>query len=94
VGKAVVAADVTTKNYFVPLKTMDADEGNTTGRDIPFVKDVKFLGVIFDRKITWRYNAETTAAKALQTFIRIYPLLISERLSAKSKLTLYKASIK
>jgi len=31
---------------------------------------------------------------ALQTFIRIYPLLKSERLSAKPKLTLYKASMR
>jgi hypothetical protein len=33
-------------------------------------------------------------AKAFRTFIRIYSLLKSERLSAKIKLTLYKALIR
>jgi hypothetical protein len=63
------------------------------GRNIPFVKDVKYLGVIFDRKITWRCHTETIATKALRTFFRIYSLLKSKRLS-KSDFTLCKALIR
>jgi len=64
------------------------------GGKIPFVKDVKYLGVILDRKITWRCDAETIVTEALRTFIKIYSLLKSERLSAKKKLALYKALIR
>jgi len=37
---------------------------------------------------------ETIAAKAFRTFISIYPLLKSERLSVNTELTLYKALIR
>jgi hypothetical protein len=40
------------------------------GRYIPFVNSVKYLGVIFDKKITWRLHIETVATKAYRTFIR------------------------
>jgi acetone carboxylase gamma subunit len=33
---------------------------------------VKYLGVIFDKRITWRLHTEITEAKAFRTFIRIY----------------------
>jgi hypothetical protein len=33
------------------------------GRIIPFVNSVKYLGVIFDRKMTWRLHSEKPAAK-------------------------------
>jgi hypothetical protein len=59
-----------------------------TGRNIPFVNGVKYVGVIFDKRITWRL------AKALRTFIRIYSLFRSERISARTKLTLHKALIR
>jgi hypothetical protein len=61
------------------------------GQNIHFVKDVKYLGVIFDSRVTWRQHIDSIVTKGLRTFIRIYPILKSERLSAKSKLTLYKA---
>jgi hypothetical protein len=70
--------------YF--LLTMNA-------RDIPFVNSVKYLGAIFD-KSTWRLHIETVEAKAFRTFIRIYPLFKSERLSTNIKLTLHKAFIR
>jgi hypothetical protein len=57
---------------------------------IPFVKEVKYLGAIFDSGVTWRQHIDSIVTKTLRTFIRIYSLLKSERLSAKSKLTLYK----
>jgi hypothetical protein len=60
------------------------------GEDIPLVKGGKYLGVIFDRRITWRYHIDSIATKALQIFIIIYSLLGSELLSAKSELTFTK----
>jgi hypothetical protein len=40
------------------------------GRDIPYINSAKYLGVIFDRKITWRLHTEIIEAKAFRTFIR------------------------
>jgi hypothetical protein len=64
------------------------------GRNIPFVNSIKYLGVIFDKKITWRLHIETIEAKAFRTFSIIYPIFKSERLSANIKLTLHKAFIR
>jgi hypothetical protein len=64
------------------------------GRNIPFVNQVKYLGVIIDRKITWRLHIEAIEAKAFRTFIIVYSLFKSERLSANIKLTLNKALIR
>jgi hypothetical protein len=57
---------------------------------------VKYVGVIFDKKIHGDYiqNTKTIAAKTLRTFINIYPLLKSGRLSVGTKLTLYKAMLR
>jgi hypothetical protein len=64
------------------------------GRDIPFVNSIKYLGVIFDKKVTWRLHIQMIEAKAFRTFIRVYSLFKSERLSANIKLTLHKALIR
>jgi hypothetical protein len=64
------------------------------GRNVPFVNHVKYLGVIFHKRISWRLHLEIIEAKAIRTFIRIYSLLKSERLNAKIKLTLHKALIR
>jgi hypothetical protein len=64
------------------------------GRNIPFVNNVKYLGVIFDKRITWRLHIEVIEAKDFRTFIRIYSLFKNERLSANIKLTLHKALIR
>jgi hypothetical protein len=64
------------------------------GRNIPFDSHVKYLGVIFDTRITWRLHIEMIDAKAFRKFSRIYSLWKSERLSANIKLTLYKALIR
>jgi hypothetical protein len=55
------------------------------GQNIPFVNDVKYLGVNFDKRITWRLHIEMSEVKAFRTFIRIYPLFRSEHLSANIK---------
>jgi hypothetical protein len=44
------------------------------GRNIPSVNQVKYLDVVFDRKITWRFHIEMIDAKAFRTFIRVYSL--------------------
>jgi hypothetical protein len=64
------------------------------GRNIPFVNHVKYLGVIFDKRITWRLHIEVTQAKAFRTFIRIYSLFKSVRLSTNINLTFHKALIR
>jgi hypothetical protein len=35
------------------------------GRNIPFVNSVKYLGVIFDKRIIWRLHKERIEAKAI-----------------------------
>jgi hypothetical protein len=54
---------------------------------------MKYLGVIFDKRIAWRLHIEMIEAKAFRTFIRIYALFENERLSANFKLTLAKILI-
>jgi hypothetical protein len=61
------------------------------GRDIPFLNNVTYIGVAFDRRMTWRHHIERTAAKALRTHVRTHSLFRSRRLSTNIKLTLYKA---
>jgi hypothetical protein len=64
------------------------------GQNIPFVNNVKYLGVIFGRKITWGLHIKTIETKAFRAFIRTYSLFKSEHLSANIKLTLYKTLIR
>jgi hypothetical protein len=55
---------------------------------------MKIIGVILHNKITWILHKEMTEAKVFRTFIIIYSLFKSERLSANIKLTLHKALIR
>jgi hypothetical protein len=64
------------------------------GRNIPFVNKVKYLGVIFDKRITWRLHIEMIEAKAFRSFIRVYSLWKSESVGANIKLTLHKTLIR
>jgi hypothetical protein len=64
------------------------------GRNMPFVNNVKYLGVLFDNRITWRLHIERIKAKAFRTFIRLYPLFKSERLNSNIKLTILKSPIR
>jgi hypothetical protein len=61
------------------------------GWNIPFLNSVKCLGVLFDKRMTWRLHIQMIEAKAFRTFSRIYSLFKSERLNANIKLTLHKA---
>jgi hypothetical protein len=49
------------------------------------------MGVIFDKRITWRLHIEVIEAMAFRTFISIYSLLKSNCLNASIKHTLHKA---
>jgi hypothetical protein len=64
------------------------------GRNIPFVNHVKYLDVIFDKRIKWRLHIEMNEAKSFQTYIRVYSLFRSKRLGTNIKLALHKALIK
>jgi hypothetical protein len=64
------------------------------GWNTPFVNSVKYLGVIFDKRMTWRLHIETIETKVFRKFIKIYSLFKSERLSANIKLTHHKALIR
>jgi hypothetical protein len=46
--------------------------------NIPFVNNVKYFGVIFDKRITWRLHIERIEAKAFRTFIRLNACLAWE----------------
>jgi hypothetical protein len=39
------------------------------GRNIPFVNSVKYLGVLFDKTMTWILHIQMIEAKAFRTFI-------------------------
>jgi uncharacterized protein YdgA (DUF945 family) len=65
------------------------DHLTLNGQNIPFVNHVKYLGVIFDKRFTWRLHIEMIKAKAFRTFIRIYSLFTSKRLNANIKVTLH-----
>jgi hypothetical protein len=64
------------------------------GRNIPFASNVEYLGLIVDKRTTWRLHIEMIEAKTFRTFIRVYSQLKSERFSANIKLTLHKALIR
>jgi hypothetical protein len=64
------------------------------GINVPFVNSAKYVGVIFDGKVTWGLHIEMIEVNAFRTFIRVYSLFKSERLRANIKLTLHKALIR
>jgi hypothetical protein len=66
----------------------------TKWKEHPFCKYIKYLGVIFDRTITWRLHIKTIKAKAFRAFITSYSLFKSERLSTSIKSTFHKALIR
>jgi hypothetical protein len=63
-------------------------------RNIPFVNHVKYLGVIFTKRIIWRPHIEIIETKAFRTFIGVYSVFKNEPLSAYIKLPLNKALIR
>jgi hypothetical protein len=86
-----ISEDKTQAIYFSHRRRPPESHLTLSGRNILFVDSIKYLCVIFDRKITWRLHIEMIEAKAFRTFIIIYSLFKSERLRANIKLTLHKA---
>jgi hypothetical protein len=64
--------------YFTHRNRPPVSPLTLNGRYIPFVNSVKYLGVIFDRRMTWRLHIAMIEAKAFRTLIRIYFLFKSE----------------
>jgi hypothetical protein len=56
--------------YFSKKCRMPGDNLQLNGRNIPFVNSAKYLGVIFDRRMTWRLHIKKTATKTLGMYIR------------------------
>jgi hypothetical protein len=77
--------------YFSKRLRMPEDDLQLNGWNIPFVNSVKYLGVVFDRRMTWRLHIEKIAAKALGTYIRAYSIFKSKHLNANIKLIMYRA---
>jgi hypothetical protein len=50
--------------YFSHQRTPPESLLTLNGRKAPFVNNVKYLGVIFDKRITWRLHIERIEAKA------------------------------
>jgi hypothetical protein len=86
--------DKTRGIYFSHSRRPPVSRLTFNGKDIPFVNNIKYLGVLFDKKITWRLHIEMIEAKAFRTFIRVYSLFKSGRLSANIKVTFHKALIR
>jgi hypothetical protein len=80
--------------YFSRRRRLPEDDLQLNGRNIPFVNNVKYLGVTFDRRMTWRLHVEKIAAKALGTYIRTYSIFKSKHLSAHINLIVYRALIR
>jgi hypothetical protein len=85
--------DKTRGIYFSRSLRQPGSHLTLNGRNIPFLNSVKYLGVIFDKKITWRPHIEIIEAKAFRTYISVYSLFKSEPLSVNIKLTFHKALI-
>jgi hypothetical protein len=79
--------------YFSKRRRMPGDDLQLNGRNIPFVNSVKYIGVIFFRRMTWRLHIENIAAKALGTYIRTYSVFKSKHLNTNIKLIAYRALI-
>jgi hypothetical protein len=84
-----INGDKTRENYFTHRNRPPDSLLTVNGRDFPFVNSVKYRGVLFDKRMIWRLHIQMIEAKAFRTFIRIYSLFKSERLSANIKLTLH-----
>jgi hypothetical protein len=64
------------------------------GPDIPFVNNVTYFGITFDKRMAWKHHIERTAAKALRTYVKTYSLIRCGCLSTNIKLTIYRALIR
>jgi hypothetical protein len=61
--------DKTRGIYFSLSRRPPVSRLTLNGKDIPFVNNIKYLGVIFGKKITWRLHIEMIEAKAFRTIL-------------------------
>jgi hypothetical protein len=80
--------------YFSRRLKVPDDVLQLKGCAIPFVNNVMYLGVTFDRMMMWRHHNERTVDKALCMYVRTCSLFRSGRLSTNIKLTLYRSLIR
>jgi hypothetical protein len=71
-----------------------SESSYTERAEYPIVNNATYLGVIFDKKVTWRPHIDIIEAKTLRAFITTYSLFRSKRLSTNIKLTIHKALIR
>jgi hypothetical protein len=70
--------DKTQATYFSHRRGLVRTHLTVKGRNFPFVKEVKYIGVIFYSRVTWRHHMDSIVTRAFLTFIRICPLQKSE----------------
>jgi uncharacterized protein YqhQ len=86
--------DKTQGIYFSLSRRQPESRLTLNGRNIQFVISVNYLGVIFDNKVSWRLYINMIEAKVFRTFIRIYFIFKSERLSTNIIFTFHGALIR
>jgi hypothetical protein len=86
--------DKTQAIYFSHRRTPVEAFLTLKGRQIPFANHVKYLDVIFDKKISWNIYTKTITTNALCIFLGIYPILKSKRYSVGTELIIHKALIR
>jgi hypothetical protein len=84
----------TQATYFSRKLRVPDDVLQLNWRDFPVVNNVAYLGVTFDRMMTWRHHIERIVANDLFTYIGTNFLYISGRVSTDMKLKIYKALIR
>jgi hypothetical protein len=65
--------DKTQGIYFPHSRRPPVSHLTLNRRNIPFVNSAKYLGVIIDKRVTWRLHLEMIEAKAFRTFIDYIP---------------------
>lgn len=82
------------KKFTHPNNDRPEDQIKINHQIIKWQNTVKYLGITFDSKLTWRPHLKTIATKAHQRFIALYPYLNkNSKLNTKTKTRLYKACI-
>ncbi|KAK9889042.1 hypothetical protein WA026_004323 [Henosepilachna vigintioctopunctata] len=70
------------------------EEIHLNGTPIPWTDKAKYLGVIVDRRLTWKSHIDYCTARAKAVQSQLYPLINRRsKLSAATKIRIYKAII-
>lgn len=67
-----------------PMRRLQLD-----GQPVPWKNTSKYLGVTFDRKLTWNTHTNNLKKTGIIALIRLYPILKNEHLSLRTKLLIY-----